>query len=199
MEAFTAQILTLARTQGVIRPRDLITRNISTVVLTRMVRNGSLVRAARGLYTLPDRQVSEFASFSEVAVKYPNGIICLLSALRFHELGTQSPYEVWLGIPNKARPPKMEYPPLRIVRFSGAALAEGIETHLIDDIPVKITSIERTVADCFKFRNKIGMDVALEALREAWREKKIAMNELWHFAMINRVANSIRPYLETLI
>lgn len=199
METCTAKILTLARTQGVIRPRDLIARNISTVVLTRMVRNGSLVRVARGLYTLPDRQASEFASFSEVAVKYPNGIICLLSALRFHELGTQSPYEVWLAIPNKARPPKMEYPPLRIVRYSGAALTEGIETHVIDGVPVRITSIERTVADCFKFRNKIGMDVALESLREAWREKKIAMNELWRFAKVNRVTNSIRPYLESMV
>ena len=197
METSTDQILSLVRTQGVIRPRDLAARNIATVVLTRMVKNGSLVRIARGLYALPDRQASEYASLGEVAVKYPQGIICLLSALRFHELGTQSPYEVWLAIPNKARPPVLEYPPIRIVRFSGAALTEGVETHLIDGVPVRITSVERTVADCFKFRNKIGMDVALEALREAWRDKKITMNELWRFAKVNRVTNIIRPYLES--
>jgi len=197
METSTDQILSLVRTQGVIRPRDLVARNIATVALTRMVKNGSLIRVARGLYALPDRQASEYASFSEVAVKYPQGIICLLSALRFHELGTQSPYEVWLAIPNKSRPPVLEYPPIRIVRFSGAALIEGVETHLIDGVPVRITSVERTVADCFKFRNKIGVDVALEALREAWRDKKISMNELWRFAKVNRVTNSIRPYLES--
>ncbi|TAH52771.1 MAG: transcriptional regulator [Treponema sp.] len=197
METSTDQILSLVRTQGVIRPRDLVARNIATVALTRMIKNGSLVRVARGLYALPNRQASEYASFGEVAVKYPQGIICLLSALRFHELGTQSPYEVWLAIPNKSRPPALEYPPLRIVRFSGAALTEGVETHLIDGVPVRITSVERTVADCFKFRNKIGMDVALEALREAWRDKKMTMNELWRFAKVNRVTNIIRPYLES--
>lgn len=197
METSTDQILSLVRTQGMIRPRDLVARNIATVVLTRMVKNGSLVRVARGLYALPNRQASEYASLGEVAVKYPQGIICLLSALRFHELGTQSPYEVWLAIPNKARPPVLEYPPIRIVRFSGAALTEGVETHLIDGVPVRITSIARTIADCFKFRNKIGMDVALEALREAWREQKITMDELWHFAKVNRVTNIIRPYLES--
>jgi predicted transcriptional regulator of viral defense system len=197
METNTDQILSLVRTQGVLRPRDLVARNIATVALTRMVKNGSLVRVARGLYALPDRQASEYASLGEVAVKYPQGIICLLSALRFHELGTQSPYEVWLAIPNKARPPVLEYPPIRIVRFSGAALTEGVETHLIDGVPVRITSVARTVADCFKFRNKIGMDVALEALREAWRDKKVTMNDLWHFAEVNRVTNIIRPYLES--
>jgi len=197
METSTEQILTLVNTQGVIRPRDLVARNIATVALTRMVKNGSLVRVARGLYALPDRQASEYASLGEVSAKYPQGIICLLSALRYHELGTQSPFEVWLAIPNKARPPALEYPPLRIVRFSGAALTEGVETHLIDGVPVRITSVARTVADCFKFRNKIGMDVALEALREAWREQKITMNDLWHFAKVNRVTNIIRPYLES--
>ena len=104
------------------------------------------------------------------------------------------------GLPyrTRPRPPVLEYPPLRIVRFSGAALTEGVETHLIDGVPVRITSVERTVADCFKFRNKIGMDVALEALREAWRDKKMTMNELWRFAKVNRVTNIIRPYLESM-
>jgi Predicted transcriptional regulator len=198
METNTEQILSFAFKQGVIRPRDLSSLHVSSVVLTRMVKNGSLVRVARGLYALPNRQASEYASLGEVAAKYPQGIICLLSALRFHELGTQAPFEVWLAIPNKARPPVLEYPPLRIVRFSGAGLTEGVETHLVDGVPVRITSVARTVADCFKFRNKIGMDVALEALREAWRDKKATMDELWHFAEVDRVTNSIRPYLESM-
>lgn len=198
MKTSTDQILTLAQSQGVIRPRDLVARHIATVVLTRMVKRGSLVRVARGLYALPDRQPSENTSLCEVAKKSPQGIICLLSALRFYDLGTQAPYEIWLAIPHKARPPVLEYPPLRIIRFSGAALTEGIETRLIDGVPVRITGVARTVVDCFKFRNKIGMDVALEALREAWRDKRITMDELWHFAKVNRVANIIRPYLESM-
>lgn len=197
METSSDKILKLVRVKGVIRPRDLATLNIATIVLTRMVKKGSLVRVARGLYALPDRQASEHASLGEVAAKYPQGIICLLSALRYHELGTQSPFEVWLAISNKSRPPALDYPPLRLVRFSGAALAEGVETHCIGGVPVRITSVARTVVDCFKFRNKIGIDVALEALREALRDKKTTVNDLWRFAEINRVTNIIRPYLES--
>jgi len=133
-----------------------------------------------------------------VARKHPQAIICLLSALRFHDLTTQSPFEVWLAIPNKARAPKMDYPPLRVVRFSGAALTRGIEAHVIDGVPVRVTSVARTVADCFKFRNKIGLDVALEALQEAWRTRRFNMDELWRYATLCRVANVIRPYMESL-
>lgn len=197
MESSSDKILNLVRIKGVIRPRDLVTLNIATIVLTRMVKKGSLVRVARGLYALPDRKLSEHASLCEIAVKYPQGIICLLSALRYHGVGTQSPFEVWLAIPNKARPPALEYPPLRIVRFSGVSLTEGIETHFIDGVPVRITSVARTVVDCFKFRNKIGINVALEALREALRDKKTTINVLWCFAEMNRVTNIIRPYLES--
>ena len=125
-------------------------------------------------------------------------IVCLLSALRVHDLTTQSPFEVWLAIPNKARAPKMDYPPLRIVRFSGAALTDGIEEHRIDGVTVRVTNVARTVADCFKFRNKIGLDVAMEALQEAWRAKRVSMDELWRYASLCRVANVMRPYMESL-
>ncbi len=124
--------------------------------------------------------------------------MCLLSALRFYNLTTQSPFEVWLAIPNKARAPRMDYPPLRIVRFSGPALTEGIEAHMVDGVPVRITGVAKTVADCFKYRNKIGLDVALEALREAWREKRVSTDELWRYAELCRVANVMRPYLESI-
>jgi predicted transcriptional regulator of viral defense system len=161
-------------------------------------RQGRLQRVGRGLYALPDRPVSEHNALAEVARKHPQAIVCLLSALRFHDLTTQSPFEVWLAIPNKARAPKMDYPPLRIVRFSGAALTRGVEDHVIDGVPVRVTSVARTVADCFKFRNKIGLDVALEALQEAWRAKRASMDELWRYATLCRVANVMRPYMESL-
>lgn len=192
------KVLVLAAERGLIRPRDLTERGLPTVALTRLVRHGRLQRVGRGLYSLPDRPVSEHNALAEVARKHPQAIVCLLSALRFHDLTTQSPFEVWLAIPNKARAPKMDYPPLRIVRFSGAALTDGVEEHAIDGVPVRATSVARTVADCFKFRNKIGLDVALEALQEAWRAKRVSMDELWRYATLCRVTNVMRPYMESL-
>jgi predicted transcriptional regulator of viral defense system len=191
-------ILALAAERSLIRPRDLTERGLPTVALTRQVRQGRLQRVGRGLYALPDRPVSEHNALAEVARKHPQAIVCLLSALRFHDLTTQSPFEVWLAIPNKARAPKMDYPPLRIVRFSGAALTRGVEDHVIDGVPVRVTGVARTVADCFKFRNKIGLDVALESLQEAWRAKRASMDELWRYATLCRVANVMRPYMESL-
>ena len=191
-------ILDLAAERSLIRPRDLTERGLPTVALTRLVRQGRLQRVGRGLYALPDRPVSEHNTLAEVARKHPQAIVCLLSALRFHDLTTQSPFEVWLAIPNKARAPKMDYPPLRIVRFSGEALNVGVEDHGIDGVPVRVTSVARTVADCFKFRNKIGLDVALEALQEAWRAKRVSMDELWHYATLCRMTNVMRPYMESL-
>ena len=198
MDTHHPQILTLASEHGLIRPRDLAPLGLHRVALTRLVRQGLLTRVGRGLYAHPDRTVSEHASLAEVARKHPQAIVCLLSALRVHNLTTQSPFEVWLAIPNKARAPKLAYPPLRIVRFSGAALTEGIEDHQIDGVTVRVTSVERTVADCFKFRNKIGVDVAIEALREAWMGKRVHMDELWRCATLCRVANVMRPYMESL-
>jgi predicted transcriptional regulator of viral defense system len=198
METSRQAILDLARKRGLIRPRDLEPLGLSRVTLTRLVRQGALTRVARGLYALPNRSISEHTALAEVARKHPQAIVCLLSALRFHELTTQSPFEVWLAIPNKARAPKLDYPPLRIVRFSGPLLAEGVEEHSIDGVPVRITSVAKTVADCFKYRNKIGLDVALEALREAWKGRRVGMDELWRYARLCRVANVMRPYLESL-
>jgi len=198
METSPQAILELARKRGLIRPRDLEPLGLPRVSLTRLVRQGALTRVGRGLYALPDRSVSEHAALAEVARKHPRAIVCLLSALRFHDLTTQSPFEVWLAIPNKARAPRIDYPPLRVVRFSDPLLIEGVEEHPIDGVPVRITGIARTVADCFKYRNKIGLDVALEALREAWKARRVGMDELWHFAKRCRVANVMRPYLESL-
>lgn len=191
-------ILDLARTHGLIRPRDLTAQGLPRVALTRLVRQGLLTRVGRGLYSIPGRLVSEHGSLAEVGRKHPQAIVCLLSALRFHDLTTQAPFEVWLAISNKARAPRMNYPPLRIVRFTGAALTEGIEAHQVDGVTVRVTSIAKTVADCFKFRNKIGLDVALESLHCAWQAKRVSMDDLWHHATLCRVANVMRPYLESL-
>ena len=198
METSHQTILDLAVQRGLIRPRDLDALGLPSVALTRLVRQGLLVRVGRGLYARPDRRVSEHGTLAEVARKHPQAIVCLLSALRVHDLTTQSPFEVWLAIPNKARAPKMDYPPLRIVRFSGAVLTDGIEEHQIDGVTVCVTNVARTVADCFKFRNKIGLDVAMEALQEAWRAKRVSMDELWRYASLCRVANVMRPYMESL-
>ena len=191
-------VLDLVQRHGLIRPRDVEAHGFSRMALSALERQGKLTRLSRGLYALPDRPISEHTTLVEVASKHPDVLICLLSALRFHELTTQSPFEVWIAIPNKARAPKMDYPPLRIVRFSGDALTEGVETHTVEGVKVRVTSVAKTVVDCFKFRNKIGLDVALEALRDAWNTKRVTMDDLWHYAKICRMINVMRPYLETL-
>lgn len=198
MNKLAENLLDLARNRGLIRPCDLAPLGIPRVSLTRAVRRGQLERVGRGLYGLPGRVVSAQGVLAEVALRVPKGVVCLLSALRFHGLTTQAPFEVWLAIENKAIRPKLDYPPLRIVRFSGAALTEGVEEHIVDGVTVRVTGVAKTVADCFKYRNKIGLDVALEALREAWHEKRMTSDDIWHYAKVCRVANVMRPYLESL-
>ena len=198
MDTAADKLIDLVRSLGLIRPRDLEPIGIPRISLTRAVRRGQLERVGRGLYGLPGRQVSAHGVLAEVARRVPKGVVCLLSALRFHGLTTQAPFEVWLAIENKAITPKLDYPPLRIVRFSGAALTEGVEEHVVDDVTVRITCIAKTVADCFKYRNKIGLDVALEALREAWHEKRMTSDDLWRYAKVCRVTNVMRPYLDSL-
>lgn len=192
------RIQTLLRRAGTARSRELVAAGISRSQLSRMVAAGQLVRLARGLYALSDYQIGEHGALVTVAKRAPGVLFCLLTALRFHELTTQAPFEVWIAIGNKEHPPRLDYPPLRTVRFSEAALKAGVESHKIDGTRVRMTGVAKTVADCFKFRNKIGLDVALEALREARRTKKASGDELWQYAKLNRVANVMRPYLEAL-
>lgn len=198
MEKTSTPILDLARHKGLLSPRDVEACGYSRMALSTLARQGKLTRLCRGLYALPDRPVSEHTTLAELASKHPNALVCLLSALQFHGLTTQSPFEVWVAIANKARAPKMDYPPLRIVRFSGDALTEGVEEHQVEGVTVRVTGVAKTVADCFKYRNKIGLDVALEALREAWNAKRVKMDDLWRCAQVCRVANVMRPYLEAL-
>lgn len=192
------QVLALARKQPLLRARDVAEQGLSTVTLTRLVASGQLARVARGVYSLPRRAISAHRSLAEVAIRVPHGVVCLLSALRLHEIGTQAPFEVWLAIPQTVPTPRLRRPALRVVRMSGAALTEGVEYVEVDGVSVPVFNPAKTVADCFKYRNKIGLDVALEALGEAWRARRVSMDELWHYATIDRVHNVMRPYLEAL-
>lgn len=191
-------VLRLARRRGLLRSRDVVALGIPTVVLTRLARAGKLERTGRGIYTLAGRPSSANRSLAEVSLRSPRGIICLLSALRVHEIGTQGPFEVWLALPAGVVPPRLATPEIRVVRMSRASLTSGVDTIKIDGVGVPVFNAAKTVADCFKFRNKIGLDVALEALREGWRERKVAIDDLWEYARLNRVANVMRPYMESL-
>ena len=193
------QVLTLAKQSGMIRARDLTPHGIPRAYLARLCEAGKLQRLGRGLYMLANSNITSNHSLAEAAKRVPHGVVCLLSALRFHGVTTQAPFEVWLAIDNKARAPAASETPLRIVRFSGEALRAGLETHTIDGVPTKLYCIAKTVADCFKYRNKIGLDVAIEALRETWRARKCSMDDLWRYATVCRVSSVMRPYLETLV
>lgn len=190
--------LKLAAKNNLLRARDLAELGIPTMILTRLVNAGLLDRVSRGVYGLPRRRVTEHASLAEASLRVPRGVVCLLSALRLHHIGTQAPFEVWLAIPQSMTTPKLDQPQLRIVRMSSVALAEGIVYKQVDGIRVPVFNAAKTVADCFKYRNKIGLDMALEALREALRTRKVNMDDLWRYAKINRVANVMRPYLEAV-
>ena len=195
----TEQILELLGSKGIVKARELREQGIHQEYLRQLENQGKILRAGRGIYTLPDQDLTENQSLVEATARVPHGVICLLSALRFHSLTTQAPFEVWLAIDNKARPPKENIIPLRIVYMSGMAFNLGIEEHLIASQAVRVYNIPKTVADCFKYRNKIGLDVALEALRESWNSRRVDMDLLWHYAQICRVANVMRPYLESLV
>ncbi|MEO8197231.1 MAG: AbiEi antitoxin N-terminal domain-containing protein [Thermoanaerobaculia bacterium] len=198
MTSHSEAALDLAREKGLVRPRDLAPRGIPRVTLTRLVRSGRLAKIGRGLYALPHRDVTEHQGLAETAKRVPHGVVCLLSALRFHGLTTQDPFEVWLAIDRKARRPQQDHPPLRIVRFPARALAEGVEEHQIEGVKVRITSPARTVVDCFRYRSKVGLDVAIEALRDYRRGAAGTADELWKAAGVARSRSVIRPYLEAL-
>jgi predicted transcriptional regulator of viral defense system len=193
------KVLDLASREGILRPRDLRRKGLPTNYLWRLHRQDKLEKVGRGMYAIPGAALSEYQTLTQAARRVPHGVICLLSALRFHDLTTQAPFEVWMAIDVKARSPKEDIIPLRIVRFSGEALTAGVETHSIEGVKVKVYNPAKTVADCFKYRNKIGLDVAIEALRDCWRQKRATTDQLWHYAKVCRVARVIRPYLESLV
>lgn len=191
-------ILDLARHQRVLRAADVRKQGWSPQLLIRLHHAGKLQRFGRGLYGLPDAEVTEHQTLMEVSQRVPKAVMCLLSALQFHGIGTQLPHEVWIALPEGTQTPALSYPSLRITRLRGAAYSDGIQTVTEHGSPIRVYSVAKTVSDCFKFRNKIGLDVALEALKDAWRSRKVTMAELSHFAKINRVERVMQPYLESV-
>lgn len=193
------RVAALARRAGVLRARDLAPHAIPRHYLRSAEEQGLIQKAARGVYLPANARLTEHHSLAEVAKRAPRGVICLLSALRFHDIGTQNPFEVWIAVGNKDRAPRSGSPALRVVRFSGTAFEYGQELHDIEGVRVRITSIAKTVADCFKYRNKIGLDVGLEALRDCLRRKKATPSAIMEAARVSRVENVMRPYLEAML
>ena len=193
------QVLEIVRSQGAVRPRDLEALGVPRVWLSRLRRKGLVERVGRGLYVAVGADITEHHTMVEVAKRVPNGVVCLISALSFHELTTQIPGEVWLAVDRKAWAPLVPDLPVRIVRFSGAALTLGVEDHLIEGVPVHVYSAAKTVVDCFRYRNKVGIDVAIEALRDCVSTRKATIAELGECARQLRAENVMRPYLESLI
>jgi predicted transcriptional regulator of viral defense system len=194
----TQRVLDLASQRGLLRASHLQELGIARVVLSRLTASGQLERVGRGVYRLPDAQGAEHESLATIAVKVPQAVFCLLTALQIHELTTQLPRQVWIAMPQGSHVPKMDYPPVKMVQFSGEAYAQGIEAVRADQVELRVYGVAKTIADCFKHRNKVGLDVAIEALREALAANKTNANDLWRFAKICRVANVMRPYLEAL-
>ena len=194
----TDRLLRLARRKSLLRPSDLAELGIPRVYLTRLTADGQLAKAGRGLYRLAETTLSENESLAIVAARVPQAVFCLLSALQFHALTTQLPRQVWIALPQGSHAPRIDYPPVKLIQYTGDAFTQGIETHRIDRVDLRVYSVAKTVADCFKHRNKIGLDVALEALKDARSQKKASADALWRYAKICRVANVMRPYLEAV-
>jgi predicted transcriptional regulator of viral defense system len=198
MKSTLRQLAASARSKAVLQPRDFERLRIHPQEISRLVGKGDLIRVGRGRYVLPQAEHSENLGLALVAAAVPRSVICLLSALGFHGIGTQAPQEVWIAVALGAARPRLDYPPVRVTLVSGPAFAYGVERHQVDGVPVRIYSPAKTVADCFKFRNKIGVDVAIEALREVLRAKRCTREEIWAASKACRVTTVIRPYLEAI-
>jgi predicted transcriptional regulator of viral defense system len=198
MKTVKEHILEIARKQSIFRAGDIPDIKKPQTELARMVSQGELIRVGRGLYSLPDTEVGEHHALVEAVKQYHGGVICLISALYFHQIGTQLPYETWLMRQDRNVAPVKDSP-VRFVYCKGDAFSFGIENHMIEGTEVRIYTPAKTVADCFKYRNKIGLDVAIEALQEGWKAKLFTMDELWFAAKVCRVQKVIQPYVEMIV
>jgi hypothetical protein len=194
-----SRALDLLKASGMLRLKDFMARGIGPETLARLVRDHQVVRPARGLYQLTNAPAEARHAFAEAAVLVPKGIICLISALQFHELTLQMPSAIWMAIDRTTWRPTLAYPPIRFVRFSGRALTEGVERHPIENIEVPVYNPPKTIVDCFRYRNKIGLDLALEGLREGLRRRRCTPGQLWRYAKIARVWSVMRPYVEAMV
>ena len=197
-DTHSQRVLDLASQKGLLRASDLDAIDAPRVVLTRLIAAGLLDRVGRGLYRLPGHPISEHEGLMVVATKAPQAVFCLLTALQFHGLTTQLPRQVWIAMPRGSHSPRIDYPPIRMVQMAGRTHLSGVEEHLCNEVKVRIYSPAKTVVDCFKHRNKIGLDVALEALKDAWRTRKASADDLWRYAQDCRVATVMRPYMEAV-
>lgn len=195
--AKTEKLLQLAR-KGPLRARDLDDAGIPRAYLRRLCNRGLLEQVDRGLYRLADTPVTELHSLAEVAKRVPHAIVCLLSALQVHGLTTEAPHAVWVLIDRHARLPKLSYPKLEVVRASGPAREHGVETRKLEGVAVRLTTPAKTVADCFRYRRHVGLDVALAALRDYLRKKRGGVDALVAAARVDRVYAFMQPYLEAL-
>ena len=190
--------LRLIEKKGIARPRELEAHGVSRVLLARLVSEGLVLRRARGIYVAARQAPSADHTLAQVTKRVPESVFCLLTALRLHDLTTQSPAEVWIALPEKARRPRLDHPRLRVARFSGPALTEGVEQRRVDGVAIRVYSPAKTVADCFKYRNKLGIDVAVEALRDFSRKHRGRASDLARFARICRVSRVMQPYLDAI-
>lgn len=197
-DTHSQRVLDLASQKGLLRASDLDAIDAPRVVLTRLIAAGLLDRVGRGLYRLPGHPISEHEGLMVVATKAPQAVFCLVTALQFHGLTTQLPRQVWIAMPRGSHSPRIDFPPIRMVQMAGNAHLAGVEEHLCNGVKVRIYSPAKTVVDCFKHRNKIGLDVALEALKDAWRTRKASADDLWRYAQDCRVATVMRPYMEAV-
>ena len=197
-DTHTQRVLDQLGQKGRLRPSDLDDIGVPREVLTRMTASGQLEKTGRGIYRLPDGHGSEHEGLISIAIKVLQAVFCLLMALQFHELTTQLPRQVWIAMPRGSHMPTIDYQPVKMVQFAGEAYSKGIELVERDQVKLRVYCAAKTIADCFKLHNKIGPDVALEALKDARARKKASVVDLWRFAKICRVANVIRPHLEVV-
>jgi predicted transcriptional regulator of viral defense system len=195
----TDQILKFTKEKGIVRPKDVEELGIKRHILYSLYKKGLLIKIARGMYILPNAPITEYQNLIKVAKKIPSAVVCLISALSFHEITTQIPNELWVAVPRDTWRPKIDYPPLHYTVMNKKTYSFGIQEVDINGVLVKVYTPAKTVADCFKFRNKVGLDVAIEALREVLKTRKATINELVEAAKINRVLKIMRPYLEAIV
>lgn len=195
----TQEVKDFVRSKGLVRPRDVADAGFPTHLLYRLRDRGELIQVASGLFKHPDSPVTDKHTYAAVAKLVPRGVICLLSALAFHEIGTQTPRRVWMALDREnRRRPKISDPPVEFVWFSGASFEKGQQVHEIEGVDVSVYSPAKTVADLFRYRQKLGIDVAIEALREGWRHQLFTVDEIERYAEICSVTTVIRPYLQAI-
>lgn len=195
----TDQALKVLKARGIARLCELMAAGVAQETVSRLVRSGRVTRLARGLYQLPGSDLGSTHGFAEACKLVPRGVLCLVSALQFHELTVQLPRAIWMAIETGARTPRVSYPPMKFVRFSNESISQGIEKHKIEGVAVRVTDPATTIADCFRFRRKVGIDVALEGLREALKRRKASADDIMKAAQHRRIWTKLRPYLEAML